>query len=313
MPTDRAVNMWRERRGLDAVPPLVASVCLLLSCAPASVPAPPTPLASARAAVYLNHLYLVVDSATYADVRASSFLREELAGVVESTLHAGDGESWTGTYIFGAQTYIELFPPGVMGPERRSGLAYGVEETGALRGVEARLTAIREGSVATDFRTRIRDGDTIPWFHSVWVEYGETAPTLTTWAMEYHAEYLRRLYPDIRPEDDGITRRQYLARSFDPDRLLDEVVGATVALEPKEAERFTRELTALGFAVRGDGAERIATGPDVQLRIVPASAGAGGIVELRLRLLRRTEASEHRFGPRSVLRIQPDATATWTF
>ena len=55
-------------------------------------------------------------------------------------------------------------------------------------------------------------------------------------------------------------------------------------------------------------------GPGIELRLVPEAGGGVGIREVLLRVAARPGAAgEHRFGPRSVLRLAGKGLATWSF
>jgi len=59
--------------------------------------------------VYVNHFFLIIDSATYKDIVESEFIKNEFATLEERTTVSNNNESWTGAYIYGESTYIEIF------------------------------------------------------------------------------------------------------------------------------------------------------------------------------------------------------------
>jgi hypothetical protein len=58
-----------------------------------------------------NHFYVTVDRPTFEAIRQSKWLREEFANVSVST-HAGGDNQWTGIYVSGVGTYVEIFCEG---------------------------------------------------------------------------------------------------------------------------------------------------------------------------------------------------------
>ena len=74
-----------------------------------------TPLPDARTAVvptpiaHLNHFYSTVDAETATAIRNSAVLRRFANLEVRTT--TGTQSTWTGTYLYGRQTYVEFFGP----------------------------------------------------------------------------------------------------------------------------------------------------------------------------------------------------------
>src|SRR5690242_14363290 len=95
---------------------------------------------SAPFPVPLNHFYRVIDSATYADLASSRFLRAEFAPCEERTTVRSD-RTYTGLYFYGVYTYFEFFDAGQETARRLgdSGIAFGLELPGASRTLQARL------------------------------------------------------------------------------------------------------------------------------------------------------------------------------
>jgi hypothetical protein len=58
-----------------------------------------------------NHFYVTVDRPTFEAIRQSKWLREEFANVSVSTHASGDNQ-WTGIYVSGLGTYVEIFAEG---------------------------------------------------------------------------------------------------------------------------------------------------------------------------------------------------------
>ena len=55
--------------------------------------------------VFLNHFYIVVDSATYKEIEQSPFLHQEFAATERRTTVRKD-MSYTGLYVYDANTYF---------------------------------------------------------------------------------------------------------------------------------------------------------------------------------------------------------------
>jgi hypothetical protein len=266
--------------------------------------------------VLLNHLYVVVDSETIADIVASPLITQELGSFQTRTTTANGGETWTGHYLRGQNTYIELFGPGGFGGTRpgMAGIGFGVEESGGVAVLSAAFSA---RGIAFDTSTRVRlvDGHEIPWFFVGALPGSDSAtPMFSTWVMEYHSAWAVRQAATDSASPSDITRRRFLQPFYDRNRLLSDVVGATVAVPPSELSKIADELEVFGYLVTGRRASVLAHGPRFDLIIVAATPSRRGLLDLRLALNRTKHGQrEYRLGPRSVLRFDTGPQATWSF
>ncbi len=230
--------------------------------------------------VYLNHVVIVVDSATYRAIAGSTFLRDTLASFQERTTTAGGGMTWSGTYLFGKSTYLELFGPGgVAGPEGSAMIGWGVEEPRSLATVRTRLASATGLAVDSLVRTRTRGTEEIPWFHAVAVAGAMTASRFPTWVMEYHAAFAKRWDPAVPAERNGIRRWQALAEVYRPERAMLEVRAARVAVDSADQDRIAMEARAFGHQVarRAGSSGLVITAPGFRLETEAATERSRGI------------------------------------
>ena len=285
---------------------VAASVVLVSLAAP--VRAAP---AGGRPEVVLNHLSVVLDAATAHAVASNAFLKDTFASVSQKANVSNDGKRWNGTYVYGGRTYLELYEAGpAQGEPGSSGVAFGVEHVGDVARLVVPL-ADAGGEATVVLRTvQGPNNAQVPWFYQLRVFYRADAPSNTSrWVMEYQKDFLRTM----EPGKDGITRAQLAARFQEKNRLVKDIVGATVALADKEMERFVKELQVYGWAVRSDGQKRIASGPGMTLTLVPSTPGMKGLTEVRFQLVRKgVPAQTVPLGPKSVLSVASDGTAVWT-
>jgi hypothetical protein len=269
--------------------------------------APPT----GRPDVVLNHLSLVLDAATARDVAANAFLKDSFASVSQKANVSNDGKRWTGTYIYGQKTYLELYEAGpAQGEPGSSGVALGVEHVGDV--ARFVLPLAEAGAEATVVLRTVQgpSGAQVPWFYQLRAFYRSDPPSNTTrWVMEYQKDFLKT----VEPGKDGITRAQLAARFQQKDRLVKDIVGASVALGERELERFVKELQTYGWSVRTQAQNRIATGPGMTLTLIPATDSRKGLTEVRFQLVRKGATPQTvRLGLNSVLSVAADGTAVWT-
>ncbi len=285
---------------------------------PPPLVADPTPVPG------LSHAMVTVDSATYRAIVASPFLRDEL-GVFETrtTMREG-GRVYSGTYLYGRETYLEIQQSAPGGPREGLGQLYlGTDAEGDLHRVMARVVARGGGPVTYAFAIRRRDGEDVPWFHSARVlpvPYGPRGTPsgedalFRLFLLEWHPDYLRRWMPDLPADSAGVSRAAYLARQWRPDRYLRDIIGVTYALDSAETASLASRLTSLGYDVREERDTVQAVTAGFTVTVVPATLGRHGLVMLRLALQRPKEGERvYRFGPRSELRFGSGREATWTF
>lgn len=282
--------------------------------------------------IFLNHLLVTVDSATYAAVGRSDFLRDTLAGFEQRTTFREGGRSYTATYLYGQHTYFELFQPDAARTIGRSGLALGVDRAGEIAAVRARLLTLAgndSSRVPQNTNTRQqkdRQGvGTTPWYISTAVLPLPRArsvtdaiqPALFMWVMEFHPEFLERWAPDNAAAKLApgypVSRAAVRSIEYRPERLLADVIDATFALDSAESADILSELAALGYKITRQGAGRAeAVGPDVTFHVEPSDAVHRGLVALAFALNRPVRAAEYSFGARSRLVIE-GRRASWTF
>ena len=241
--------------------------------------------------IFLNHVYMIPDLATYEALAASELLRE-IAVVEERTTVRADIE-YTGLYLYGERTYLEFLKPnpeaGLV--EGGTGLAFGVELPGGLVRV---ASSLEPGGIKTfaDKKTREFEGQQVPWFDVLGFEAATTTQRLQLFAMEYDPQYLQRWHPPPVPEPPRIDRKAVLARtaavlgagdgapSFDIYRVYLRLDGA-------ETDRYTQLASELGL----DAEQRV----QFQMKAMPSPNDAPGrvfFVELNLSRSRTSHDSD---------------------
>jgi hypothetical protein len=263
-----------------------------------------------RPEVVLNHLSVVLDAATVRDVSASAFLKDSFASFSQKANVSNDGKRWTGSYLYGQKTYLELYEAGpAQGEVGSTGVAFGVEHPGDVARLVLPL-ADAGGEASVVLRTvQGPKGNQVPWFYQLRVFYRTDPPSNTTrWVMEYQKDFLST----VEPGKQGITRAQLAARFQEKNRLVKDISGATLALAEQEMERLVKEVQVYGWSIRTEGQKRVAVGPAMTLTLVPSAPGAKGLTEVRFLIRTGVSAQTLHFGATSTLSVRPDGTAVWT-
>ena len=266
--------------------------------------------------VFLNHFYVVIDSATFKDIEQSPFLRREFS-VTEHRTTVRTDRTYTGLYFYGTNTYFEFFD--VSSDTSRqigfSGIALGVDQTGELQAVGKELSSkfpLVQGTI-----TRQYNGKQVPWFFAGEQKDFPIDSELGVWFMEYHPRFLDEWNPQPGGRNQGVSRKQILQRyaavlkDVPAKTYFEDVVALTVAVNEASRKKLSELFKLLGYSERTVGVWK---GPAMELRLVPQTEVARGIQEITMRVRSMPkEQAEFRFGAKSVLRFQGNGLATWSF
>ncbi|GGS81589.1 DUF5829 family protein [Streptomyces violaceus] len=273
--------------------------------------------AGGRQLLFYNHAYGVLDRETADAIEHSAYLRDFADFQVRTTTGSG-GQTWTGRYLMGRETYFELFGvgdvPGKDGTLGSTGMGVSTERRGDLATVLARLRAQGISDPVEFQQTRdFGDGVPVPWFDAVFTT--DQYDLFGAWGMEYRQEYFAdprgNTEPAAHPDDVG--RERYLSDAY-RDHLMRDVTGIRLAVTARDLANTVPLLKAGGFAVHSQpGGGVVAKGGGTTLRFDAVPLDQVG--------LRRVEMSlngpvsyrhEERIG-HSTLAVGPGPRAVWTF
>lgn len=268
--------------------------------------------------LYYNHAYGVLDRETADAIEHSAYLRDFANFQVRTTTGA-DGRTWTGRYLLGRETYVELFGvgdlPGQDGLLGAAGMGVSTERAGDLATVIERL---RDQGVTdpVEFRqTRdFGDGVPVPWFDAVFT--ADRYDAFGAWAMEYRPEYFAdprsNTEPASRPGDVG--RERYLSDDY-RDHLMRDVTHLRLGVTESDLADTVPLLRAGGFTVRelADGGGVVAKGGGTTVRLDAVPRDRAGLKQIGMSLNRPvSHRHEERLG-HSTLVVGPGPRAVWTF
>jgi len=264
----------------------------------------------------LNHFYVVLDSATCHAIEEDVFLRTHFA-VNERRTTTNADMTYTGFYFYGVNTYFEFFDI-VDFPRHRvgdSGIAFGFDQPGAIRVLHEKLASHIESLKSV---TRLYHGKQIPWFSMATPKSLPYESELSCWVMEYDPEFLANWNPHPRGTNRGISRKEILQRYCEilnpvDDSILEDVIGLTVAADVHATGSLIEFCLQLGYQIeRTQNGDVILHGPDLILRMIPATESVRGIREITMRTRSRSQCQqEHPLG-QSVLKLV-GPSANWSF
>jgi hypothetical protein len=289
----------------------LALVAALAAGAASAATAQPVPR------IGLNHFFLVPDSATYAAIAASPFLRDTL-GVFEARTTRRADQTYTGVYWYGTTTYFEFLPPGAGG--RRpgdSGLAWGSDAAGDTADVRRALARVPRDSVQVALITRALGDVSHPWFTQTAVAGGRGG-ALDSWVMTYAPDFLTTWHPTLPPAGGGASRAAVLERyaavvgahARRGTVPFADVLALEIAVSAPTTERVRAECAALGLAVDPTGCT---TAEGFRLTLVRSSGPVMGVRRVTLRLRAPWSGPARRTFGRSTLQLTAPTQAEWRF
>ena len=270
-----------------------------------------------RQLLFYNHSYGVLDRETADAIEHSDYLRDFANFQVRTTTGAG-GKTWTGRYLMGRETYLELFGvgdlPGQDGTLGSAGLGVSTERAGDLATVTERLKDEGVTDPVKFLQTRdFGDGVPVPWFDTVLTTSEYDA--FGAWAMEYRPEYFAdprgKTEPASFPGDVG--RERYLSDDYRT-HLMRDVTAVRLAVTEGDLADTVPLLRAGGFAVKtttGGGVVAEGGGTTIRFDVVPREQAGYQRVDMTLN---RPVKDRHveRIG-HSTLTVGPGSHAVWTF
>lgn len=292
---------------------LVALAAALGAAVPAATPAQAGP---GRQLLFVNHAYGVFDRETADAIEHSAYLARFANFQVRTTTGAG-GETWTGRYLLGRETYLELFGvgdvPGQDGTLGSAGMGLSVERTGDLATVTRRLRDEGVEDPVTFRQTRdFGDGTPVPWFDAVYTT--ESYDAFGAWGMEYRPEYFADPRSGTEPASfpGDVGRERYLPDAY-RDHLMRDVTDIRVDVTGRDLASTVPLLRAGGFAVRTTPAGVVAVRGGTTVRLAAVDRDRAGVRRVEMSL-NRPVANRHveRLG-HSTLVVGPGPRAVWTF
>jgi hypothetical protein len=247
---------------------------------------------------------LWVDPATYQAVRDSDFLKNYFSAFETRTTGTEHSivPAYTGAYLYGKRTYLEFIVSGsVPSQPTRIGelsLAMWVDDVQSLPAITESLVAHTHAAAAGGTRTLTVNGREIRWFEDRYPLFPEgNELTADAWVLGIYPNYLWERYGNLRPDQDGTTREKALQFSNQPERMLKDVTGFTLTLNPQDIERLVEEFEAFGYKIRSEAGRQIVHGPEIEFILIPAAGKQPRSIAIELALNQaKSGETDYRFG-----------------
>ena len=267
---------------------------------------------SASTAPAFSHCFLVVDSTTFHAIEASPFLKDSFAftSTITSSVNAGK-QTYSGLYLFGRQTYLEIFIQDKKQPLGACGIGFQVERPGALQSLSDSLH--KQFNFSFSPRTR-KGSDGLEYIYAYKSDiYGneqDTGQLFSSWIMEFDTTYMKSRFSQKHPND--ITRETFQQRRYKKDLYVKDVTKITVHLPRKDEQYFVNIAKALGYNIRRRRSSTLVSNNDFTMVIMRATNKNKGIGKIEVRLNKpKTRQTKYLFG-NAILQFK-DNEATWLF
>lgn len=256
-----------------------------------------------------NHAYAVLDRST-ADAIADSELLRDL-GAFEVRTTRADGDTWTGRYLRGRSTYLEIFGEGDLdAPVGATGIALSPDHIGGLDVIEQRLQFAAGPEPVRGRRMRQLDDSEVPWFEAL--SLGVEPDLSAIWVMEYDPAWFAGPWSASGPAagEDDVSRRRYLAGAYDAGRPLLDVVGVHLRVTLADLDTHRRVLSAAGLLVTVSNDGLVARDGTTLVTLLETDRAAVGLHSVDLSLSTRVPRRVEDLGS-SRLTVGPGLTAKW--
>lgn len=266
--------------------------------------------------VFLNHVNVIINEHTYDEIKKSDFLKNEFCHCKERTnsgTPAGVTLSWTGFYLTGENTYIELFnkknEKNLHAIEIGNvGLGFSVDSKEEIKKIIELFKQKFASNITHGLYEKKIDNALIPWFYYVTVT--NMLPQFDTWVMAYHKDYCKKF------NTDSITRKdynkEYNAVLFDKAKLFKDIEEVTLLLSDEAKIKFIERQIFLGYTCEETTDCIICRGPGITFRLTTSEDQTCKLLGLQMNLTREiNDFQTYKLG-NSTLKLE-HKTATWIF
>lgn len=225
--------------------------------APAAAPRPTAP--------GLNHVYVVLDQATFDAIRTSAPL-SALLGPSDTGLpaYSPPADGTDRFFLRGRRTYLEFFAPAnrFKEPVGKVGIGIDADDAGGLRRIEAGWRRACAAGLARERVDWTQVTPTVPWYDVLYCKTDGDAAAPAIWAMLYRPEFGQWLTGQPR-----VDRQAMLASR----RGRFDVAGLTLGVTKTLYPSIVSQLSAGGFRRHAIGKGVVLTGDRFFLTILPVA------------------------------------------
>lgn len=200
--------------------------------------------------VYLNHVFFVVDSNSYAHIFDSVIFQK--FGLVRERKTTTTVDSWYGKYLYGRDSYFEVFyPSGSIGSSVGNfGFGFMTTTSGDIDHLEAQWKADYKDSVTRDTDTVVDNGAKLPWFYSLSLYTVDSSKSGSAWVMENTKDELKSAGFTDNEMKKPILWHDYIEKrmKMKNTKSFNRIVAVEIITNKREFGYFKKSLLGFGLA-----------------------------------------------------------------
>jgi hypothetical protein len=204
---------------------------------------------NARVPVYLNHIFFVVDSNSYAHIFDSGIFQK--FGLTRERKTTTTDDSWFGKYLYGRDSYFEVFyPSGSIGSSVGNfGFGFMTTRSGDIDHLEAQWKANYKDSIERDTDTIVNNGVKLPWFYSLSLFTVDSSKSGSTWVMENTKDELKSAGFTDEEMKKPILWNDYTEKrmKMKNTKSFNRIIAVEIITNKKELGYFKKSLLGFGL------------------------------------------------------------------
>jgi len=209
--------------------------------------------------VVISHVFFCVDSVTYQNLFTYDFIAKAFAYSRESSSKTLT-DSWTGKYLMGRRSYIEVFADNDKKTQPELGDKFGdasivfrTTRPDDIHAIDARINADKLDT-HLELMKYESDGKIIPFNYNLYLSNVALQETFRPYVEEFTAGFLKLCGFSDNDIKAGVTAEQFgeKRRGKKYDKLYDNIEKIELTLTREEFEYLARSLKYFGFSQNGN-------------------------------------------------------------
>lgn len=204
--------------------------------------------------IYLNHVFIVLDSTTYKTLFEAAFIEQKIGDVKTTTTSTTDG-AWSGKYLYGKNGYLEFFRSEALEGSATGdfGLGFMTFKSNDIFHIKNIWESAAPDTVELDTTTYVSSEIIKPWFYSINLFRADTS-SLSAWIMENTPDDLMTAGFASSELNDRIDREHYVERSSRKKftKYFDRIISIHLNVNKNDYEYLKRSFYGFGLRQRGN-------------------------------------------------------------
>ena len=201
--------------------------------------------------IYLNHVYIVLDSVTYQHLFDSSVLTQKLVYTLQYSTQTNQS-SYTGKYLAGKNGYLEFFTTASHSrlPEGSIGLGFMTFKSNDINKVKQYWEHTIKDSISLKTVQTMDNGKTRPWYYGLELYKTDSNGSIKVWLMENTPEDLLSAgFSEQEIANNKISWQGYVQRQSKIilKRPFNRILSVQIFINKKEFEYLRETLPGLGL------------------------------------------------------------------